>query len=95
MGRAFLLWVDLLLLGSLALSVWGQKEGGSMTDTREFTTSGHDKQVVCYWGTWANYRPSNGKFTPESIIGSLCTNLIYSFVGLDGETSAIKSLDPW
>ena len=52
-------------------------------------------QVVCYWGTWANYRPNNGKFTPEDIDPSLCTNLIYSFAGLDSETSTIKSLDPW
>jgi len=64
-------------------------------DTREFTTSGHTKQVVCYWGTWANYRPDNGKFTPESVEGALCTHLIYSFVGLDADTSTIKSLDPW
>jgi GH18 family chitinase len=50
---------------------------------------------VCYWGTWANYRPNAGKFTPESIDASLCTHLIYSFVGLDSDTHGIKSLDPW
>ena len=41
------------------------------------TVKGHDKRVVCYWGTWANYRPVEGKFTPESVDGSLCTHLIY------------------
>ena len=52
-------------------------------------------QVVCYWGTWANYRPKLGQFKPENIEPDLCTHLIYSFAGLDDETWAIKSLDPW
>ena len=59
------------------------------------TVKGHDKRVVCYWGTWANYRPKDGKFTPEDIDPSLCTNLIYSFAGLDTETDSIKPLDKW
>ncbi|TRY70996.1 hypothetical protein TCAL_02426 [Tigriopus californicus] len=59
------------------------------------TVNGHNKQVVCYWGTWATYRPKDGKFTPDDIDPALCTNLIYSFAGLDAETSSIKSLDPW
>ena len=61
----------------------------------DVTVSGHDKMVVCYWGTWANYRPVEGKFTPESVDGSLCTHLIYSFAGLDSAKSTIKSLDTW
>ena len=51
--------------------------------------------VVCYWGTWANYRPVAGKFTPENVDGSLCSHLIYSFAGLDAASSSIKSLDTW
>ena len=61
----------------------------------EFTVKGHNKRVVCYWGTWANYRPKLGKFTPEDVDASLCTNLIYSFAGLDAENDSIKPLDPW
>ena len=61
----------------------------------EYTVKGHEKVVVCYWGTWANYRPKDGKFTPEDIDATLCTHLIYSFAGLDAETDAIKPLDPW
>ena len=60
--------------------------------SKEYTVGGHGKEVVCYWGTWANYRPGNGKFTPEDIDPSLCTNVIYSFAGLDSETNSIKSL---
>jgi len=62
---------------------------------RDFTVFSHNKVVVCYWGTWANYRPEAGKFTPENIDPKLCTHLIYSFAGLDNSTWSIKSLDPW
>ena len=65
------------------------------SEAEDDTVSGHDKMVVCYWGTWANYRPVEGKFTPESVDGSLCTHLIYSFAGLDSAKSTIKSLDTW
>ena len=51
--------------------------------------------MVCYWGTWANYRPAVGKFTPENIDPTLCTHLIYSFAGLDSFNWTMKSLDPW
>jgi len=56
---------------------------------------GHNKKVVCYWGTWANYRPDGGKFTPDQVDPNLCTHLVYSFAGLDLVNSAIKSLDTW
>jgi chitinase len=84
---------SLMMLGA----VHAADKGGprNMMNTVEYTVDGHNKQVVCYWGTWANYRPKDGKFTPEDIDPTLCTNLIYSFAGLDAETSSIKSLDPW
>ncbi|QQP42408.1 AGAP005634PAlike [Caligus rogercresseyi] len=59
------------------------------------TVDGHNKVVVCYWGSWSNYRPKDGAFKPEDIDPSLCTHLIYSFAGLDEGSSGIKSLDPW
>jgi len=62
---------------------------------KDSTVGGHGKKVMCYWGTWANYRPIEGKFTPEHVDGSLCTHLIYSFAGLDTAKWAIKSLDTW
>jgi len=60
-----------------------------------YNVKDHNKMVVCYWGTWANYRPKDGKFTPEDVDPLLCTHLIYSFVGLDETSSTIKSLDTW
>ena len=41
------------------------------------TAASHDKVVMCYWGTWANYRPKRGKFVTENVDGDLCTHLIY------------------
>jgi len=66
-----------------------------LTMAKVYNVNDHSKVVVCYWGTWANYRPSRGKFTPENVDPSLCTHLIYSFVGLDETTSSVKSLDTW
>jgi len=69
---------------------------GSATQVRrDFTVYSHNKKVVCYWGTWANYRPEQGKFTPDNIDPTLCTHLIYSFAGLENHNWTIKSLDPW
>jgi len=62
---------------------------------RDYTVFSHNKKVVCYWGTWANYRPDGGKFTPENIDPTLCTHVIYSFAGLENHNWTIKSLDPW
>jgi len=62
---------------------------------KDYTVHGHNKKVVCYWGTWANYRPDGGKFTPDHIDATLCTHLIYSFAGLDSGNWTLKSLDPW
>lgn len=56
--------------------------------------SQHKQEVVCYLGSWAVYRPGEGKFSIENIDPTLCTTLIYAFVGLNETTNTIKSLDP-
>ncbi|KAH8299837.1 hypothetical protein KR044_006718, partial [Drosophila immigrans] len=50
--------------------------------------------VNCYWGTWANYRPGDGKFEPSNIDPHLCTHISYTFFGIS-ESGEFKSLDPW
>lgn len=35
------------------------------------------KNLVCYYGTWAVYRPDAGKFPVENIDPFLCTHVIY------------------
>ncbi|CAL8099108.1 unnamed protein product [Orchesella dallaii] len=53
-----------------------------------------DKKLVCYYGSWAVYRPGNGKFDVESIDPFACTHIIYGFVGL-GADNRIQVLDPY
>ncbi|KAM8711663.1 hypothetical protein ACLKA7_012213 [Drosophila subpalustris] len=57
-------------------------------------SSGSGKILNCYWGTWANYRPGDGKFQPSNIDPSLCTHISYTFFGI-AESGEFKSLDPW
>ncbi|TMW40262.1 hypothetical protein DOY81_014658, partial [Sarcophaga bullata] len=38
----------------------------------------HGKIVNCYYGTWANYRPGDGKFEATDINPHLCTHVSYS-----------------
>ncbi|XP_076166262.1 chitotriosidase-1-like [Ptiloglossa arizonensis] len=52
------------------------------------------KRIVCYFGSWAVYRPGLGAFQPNDIDPRLCTHLIYSFTGLNTD-GTIKILDPW
>ncbi|XP_066149390.1 acidic mammalian chitinase-like [Euwallacea fornicatus] len=53
----------------------------------------HKKEVVCYYASWALYRSEEGQFTTENIDPTLCTNIIYSFAGLNLDLQ-IASLDP-
>jgi len=54
-----------------------------------------DKKVmVCYYGSWAVYRPGAGKFDVEDIDPFICTHIIYGFAGL-GSDNTIVSLDSW
>ncbi|CAG0892416.1 unnamed protein product [Darwinula stevensoni] len=55
-------------------------------------TSG--KIFVGYYGSWAVYRPGDGKFDVEQIDPTLCTHLVYAFAGA-GQDNKIKVLDPW
>lgn len=49
--------------------------------------------MVCYLGTWANYRTGDGKFVIEDIDANICTHIIYGFVKIEG--GKIASLDPY
>ncbi|XP_034479172.1 acidic mammalian chitinase-like [Drosophila innubila] len=53
-----------------------------------------EKILNCYWGTWANYRPGDGKFEPSNIDPSLCTHISYTFFGIEA-SGEFKSLDTW
>lgn len=51
-------------------------------------------KVFCYYGSWATYRNGNGKFDIENIDYTLCTHILYAFVGLSS-TGAVNLLDSW
>ncbi|XP_076226130.1 chitinase-3-like protein 1 [Nomia melanderi] len=53
-----------------------------------------DKKIVCYFGSWAVYRPGNGKVDVNDIDPRLCTHMIYSFIGINTDGS-IRIIDPW
>ncbi|KAG8229434.1 hypothetical protein J437_LFUL000956 [Ladona fulva] len=53
------------------------------------------KVVVCYYGSWAVYRPGAGKFNVEDIDPFICTHIIYGFAGLSSYKGVMTSLDPW
>ena len=50
--------------------------------------------MVCYYGSWAVYRPGAGKFDVENIDPFVCTHIIYGFAGLSYDNKII-SLDSW
>ena len=37
------------------------------------------KVMMCYYTNWSQYRPDDGKFTPEHVDPFLCTHILYSF----------------
>jgi len=51
--------------------------------------------ILCYFSSWAVYRPGLGKFDVDDIDVDLCTHAIFGFAGLDNATWTIKVLDPW
>lgn len=50
--------------------------------------------MVCYYGSWAVYRPGNGKFDVEHIDPFVCTHIVYGFAGLGSDNTMIP-LDPY
>ena len=49
---------------------------------------------MCYFGSWATYRPGEGKFDVENIDPMICTHLIFGFAGL-GLDNKIYALDAY
>jgi GH18 family chitinase len=52
------------------------------------------ERIVCYFESWATYRPANGTFNVENIDPNLCTHLIYAFMGINS-SAQVTILDTW
>lgn len=66
----------------------------SMNNSSSTINDKFSEKVVCYFGSWAVYRPGNGKIDISEIDPTLCTHLIYTFVGI-GEDGSVRILDGW
>ena len=51
-------------------------------------------KMVCYYGSWAVYRPGAGKFDVENIDPTICTHIVYGFTGLNYDNTMV-TLDSW
>ncbi|KAG7155039.1 Endochitinase-like 4 [Homarus americanus] len=61
-----------------------------------YTYGENDRQArrVCYYETWAKYRPDEVHYDIEDIPAELCTHLIYTFCGVSNVTWEVLVLDP-
>ncbi|KAK4321472.1 hypothetical protein Pmani_007719 [Petrolisthes manimaculis] len=60
-----------------------------------FSLACENYKMVCYYSSWANYRPNEGRYTIQDIPVEQCTHLIYAFALLDSNSLTIKSGDPF
>ncbi|XP_076042467.1 chitinase-3-like protein 1 [Oratosquilla oratoria] len=86
------------ILLCLALVAWQGSQALKVIEAEpDLVMQGEDKNagpvMVCYYRSWAVYRPGKGKFDVEDIPPALCTHIIYGFAGL--RNNQIISLDPW
>ena len=71
-----------------------QQQEGKPAKTAATAADEHEYKVICYVASWAWYRKSHTKFTPDYIDAGLCTHLVYAFASLDAENYTITVADP-
>lgn len=70
-------------------------QGSSSTTSSKKMLQQTGPRVVCYMTSWALYRKGDGKFVPEHLDSSLCSDIVYAFAGLNPETLLVQPFDPW
>lgn len=63
-----------------------------MTQVITLLLTAYSTKLVCYFSNWSQYRPSNGRFTPENVDPFLCTHVIYvlATINLDNQLTTIE-----
>jgi chitinase len=51
-------------------------------------------KVVCYYESWEYYKPGKGKITVNDIDSSLCTHIVYAYMGIT-DNYQVFVMDPW
>jgi chitinase len=51
-------------------------------------------KVVCYYESWVYWRTGAGKMTVDNIDSSLCTHIVYAYLGIT-DTNTVSILDPY
>ncbi|XP_018495001.1 endochitinase [Galendromus occidentalis] len=73
-------------------AVESAKDGKQLETIKNITTD--TPKVVCYFSSWALYRPFPMNYDIDDIPGDKCTHLVYAFVGLSNQTWELFSIDP-
>lgn len=52
---------------------------------RRIADTTHEPYRVCYYATWARYRPANAALLPSQVDPFLCTHIIMAFASISSE----------
>lgn len=78
----------------LALLVMGLVATSLVASKKSRDRNNKPYRMVCYFGSWAFWRPGDGKTTPDDIDPNVCTHIIYGFASLDMSSYVMKEFDP-
>ena len=48
-------------------------------------SASHGYVRVCYYTSWAQYRPGAGRFLPENVDPFLCTHVVFAFAVINDQ----------